>query len=329
MGAIEIRKYTPEDRGMWDAFVERARNATFLFQRGYMDYHADRFTDHSLIASQGGKTLALLPADITDDGWLHSHRGLTYGGWILPPGQTNGETLLQIFEETLEYCRKENMSGLDYKPLPFIYASEPSQEDIYALFRMGAKMSECNLSSAIDLLVPPPFHTLQRRLAKRADALAPKAECSPEKGEWDAYPFWNMLSECLAERHGAAPVHSAEELQMLRDRFPEQIRIWQALSPVTGKPAAGVCLFLTREVVHCQYICSTQEGRELNLLPWLFDRLIHQEYSDPQARGMSQRWFDFGTSNEDSGRVLNGGLLRQKFSFGATGVAYQRFRLEI
>ena len=34
----------------WDAFVGASKNGTFLLTRPYMDYHADRFTDHSLIA---------------------------------------------------------------------------------------------------------------------------------------------------------------------------------------------------------------------------------------------------------------------------------------
>ena len=44
---------------------------------------------------------------------------------------------------------------------------------------------------------------------------------------------------------------------------------------------------------------------------------------------VDRKYLDFGISNEDHGRVLNEGLLRQKFSYGATGVAYRRYRLEI
>ena len=43
---FEIRRYTPADQQEWDRYVDGARNATFLFKRGYMDYHADRFKDH-------------------------------------------------------------------------------------------------------------------------------------------------------------------------------------------------------------------------------------------------------------------------------------------
>lgn len=44
---LQIRKYTPADKAQWDKFVETSRNGTFLFRRDFMDYHADRFADHS------------------------------------------------------------------------------------------------------------------------------------------------------------------------------------------------------------------------------------------------------------------------------------------
>ena len=46
---IEIVRYTPGKASEWDAFVRKSKNATFLFYRGYMDYHADRFEDFSLM----------------------------------------------------------------------------------------------------------------------------------------------------------------------------------------------------------------------------------------------------------------------------------------
>ena len=42
---FEIIKYTPEYRQQWDEYVAKARNATFLFYRNYMDYHSDRFKE--------------------------------------------------------------------------------------------------------------------------------------------------------------------------------------------------------------------------------------------------------------------------------------------
>ena len=47
-----------------------------------MDYHNDRFKDHSLMVFKDDKLIALLPANIVDFN-LRSHQGLTYGGFLL------------------------------------------------------------------------------------------------------------------------------------------------------------------------------------------------------------------------------------------------------
>ena len=41
---------------------------------------------------------------------------------------------------------------------------------------------------------------------------------------WDEIAdFWRILELNLARRHGASPVHSLEEIQLLHDRFPDEI----------------------------------------------------------------------------------------------------------
>ena len=104
-----IERYTPALVREWDDFVGRSRNGTFLLRRGYMDYHSDRFRDCSWMAYQNGKLRAILPANIDDAGTLHSHQGLTYGGWITPVGHLDGEDLLKIFGRALEVWSKEGI----------------------------------------------------------------------------------------------------------------------------------------------------------------------------------------------------------------------------
>lgn len=130
-----------------------------------------------------------------------------------------------------------------------------------------------------------------------------------------------LLTDCLQERHGVNPVHTCEELQMLRDRFPDSIRVFVLRIDGEGTPQAGVCVYDTGIVAHAQYIATTPQARELNLLTPLFHRLISEVFA-------ARRYFDFGISTEDNGNCLNRGLLRQKFSYGATGVTYDRYSLK-
>lgn len=335
MDKISVIRYTPDRRAEWDSFVASARNATFLFLRDYMDYHADRFSDCSWLAYKGSRLAAVLPADITDDATLHSHRGLTYGGWVLPTRHIDGGDLLHIFNEAIAVWRNEGIRALDYKSMPQIYCSSPSQEDEYALFRLGARLSECNLSETIPLgarlrqgvnsdsavsdtnsALPQDFYNKLRRRALTKCSQLDFRICETDNAE----PLMHLVEQCLSERHSATPVHTTAEMQLLKDRFPHNIRFH--LLEYAGSPQAAVCIFDTGRVAHAQYIATTPTARELNLLTPLFHTLITHTYA-------SREYFDFGTSNENHGLVLNEGLLRQKASFGATGTACNRYLLSL
>lgn len=312
----KISKYRPEDGALWDDFVKASRNGTFLFERGYMDYHADRFEDCSLLAFKDGKLRALLPADLTrGDETLHTHRGLTYGGWVIPVAHFDANDMMELWEAWLEWCRTQGISRIDYKPVPWIYPAIPAQEDIYALFRSGAKITECSISSAINLEAIRPFNTQQKRNLKKGM----KVDSEIEEDALDS--FHELLTECLRERHGVKPVHSLGELKLLSERFPSHISTY-GLRTQDGLQA-GVCMYLSGQVAHCQYIASTAYGRDNGLLTRLFDYLIRR-YTEEGFR-----YFDFGTSTEDHGLVLNPGLLRQKAALGGSGVAYMRYEIEV
>lgn len=316
MAEINIIPYNPSKREEWDAFVSTSRNATFLFLRDYMDYHADRFTDMSWMAYKGNRLIAVLPANIDNDNTLYSHQGLTYGGWLLPASHLDGADLLDIFQTIIPIWREWRIDKLIYKAVPNIYHSRPSQEDIYSLFRLGAHIRETNLSMAIDLSNPGNYNKLRKRKLTGTRHWVDKVEEMETAEETMA-----LVSQCLLDRHNAVAVHSAGEIQLLKQRFPNNIKFF-GIRGDDGNLNAAVCIYDTGMVAHAQYIATDERGRELDLLTPLFTRLIQREFAD-------RAYFDFGTSNENHGKRLNRGLLRQKASFGATGVAYTTYELDI
>lgn len=312
----EIRKYTAENKKMWNDFIASSRNATFLFLREYMDYHTDRFADCSLMAFRKGKLISVLPANI-DGNTLHSHQGLSYGGWCLPPKAINGSDYSDLWTFWFDWCRENGIMNIVYKPLPSIYHLMPSQEDIYMLQRLGTVL-DSNLSSAIDLYHNPGYNKNQlRHISHLPEDVTFGHFHLNEMKKIDE--FHAMLVDCLSSRHDTLPVHSREELRLLIERLSPRILIWGAWKE--KKMQAGVCTYITPMCVHCQYIATTPKGREENLLPGLFDTMI-RHYT---AQGI--RYFDFGISNERDGQ-LNAGLNRQKTSFGASGVVYSRWMIK-
>lgn len=312
---IEIRPYTADFATRWNEFVRSSRNAVFLFERGYMDYHSDRFEDCSLIALRNGRPIALLPCCRRGDS-VSSHTGLTYGGWILPSTHVDGGLLLDVFESWLTYLRHNDVKRVDYKPVPHIYAAKPSQEDLYALWRTGFSLSGRQLSSTVDLRAPWKFDMSKRQQVRKA---LRHEYTLGESDDWNG--FWLLLSSCLSQRHNAAPVHTLEEMLLLKSRFPAHIRLFTATAP-DGAIHAGTVIYDTGHVAHSQYAATTAEGRSLYMLTALYNKLMTEVFA-------TRAYFDFGTSNEDGGLILNRGLLSQKFAMGGSGTAYDTYSLNL
>ena len=313
---IEIERYRAEMAAEWDRFVSCSRQPSFLFKRAYMDYHADRFADYSLVARRRGSIMAVLPAE--RDGKRNivtSHRGLTYGGWITPQRHFNAATMLSVFERAIEFMRRDNAESLIYTPIPYIYTVQPAEEDRYALFCLGARQTGCGLSSAIRLHSPAPLNESTRQATTLARRNGVEVA---ESVEWSV--FWQMLTVCLAERHDVKPTHSLEEMLLLRERFPENIRLFMAYAG--GCPEAGAVVYVTPQVVHTQYMATTPKGRAIKALALLI-RVLAERFAP------THHYLDFGVSTENSGRTLNRGLLLQKSGQGGLGVACPVFELRI
>lgn len=313
---MRAERYTPACRREWDEFVDASTNATFLHRRDYMEYHADRFTDASLmVRDDGGALVALFPAN-AEGTTVCSHRGLTYGGLLVGARHHDTASHLEAWQAILDALRAEGFTELIYKPVPYIYCSYPSDDDLYALFRCGARLDVCQPSSAIRLDRPLLYNHGMRQAVKRA------ARSGVTVGETDDFaPFWSLLEEVLMEHHGVRPVHTLAEMERLRSLFPGKIRLFTARD-AEGSLIGGTVIYFMRHVAHSQYIAISQQGRRLYALPALTDHIVGR-----CCEGLD--WFDFGTSCEDAGRVLNATLNAQKYGMGGRPAAYTAWRLTL
>lgn len=323
---FEIVSYEPSLRPLWDDAVRRARQASFLFERNFMDYHHTRFVDASLIILNAHhKPLALLPACIspTDAHRIESHGGLTYGGLLLLPAATVAATG-SIMQDCFNFYKSRGFQDLIYKPLPLIYHTYPAEEDLYWLFRWGATLEARAVSSVIDLRMPYPFSTLRRRKLHKAEH---EAYFKLSIDEAHLSEYWQVLTQVLQTRHATHPVHSLDEMRKLMQAFPNEIKLITALHEVKGieRVVAGCVVFLTRRVVHVQYIAASDEGCQMNALDWLF----HQVVTHFQSDAASRPWFDFGISTEHSGTVFNEGLIFQKEGMGGRAVCYDAYKVTL
>ena len=311
-----VTKYSDEDRILWDDFVGRSKNGTFLFLRSYMEYHQNRFKDSSLIVrNEKGKVVAILPANINhQEHVLSSHDGLTYGGLII--GKDMGTAMmLEVFDCIVDYLRSLGVSSLMYKTIPHIYHQYPAEEDRYALFLMGATLYRRDVLSVIKSGGRLPYQERRKRQIRKSV----KNNLSPtESDRFDA--FWIILEENLTRRYGVKPVHTVEEIIYLNNLFPDNIKLY--ICSKGREMVAGVVVFESERVAHIQYISASDRGKDIGALDLLFFYLIEEVYAD-------KPFFDFGISNEKNGQYLNVGLINQKEGFGARAVVHDYYRLEI
>jgi len=310
---ISVVPYSPEHRAPWDAFVDGSKNATFLFRRGYMDYHADRFTDASLLFLEEGRLVALLPANAFD-GAVQSHGGLTYGG-VLADARMTAARMLEVFAAFRAHYRERGFETLLYKAIPHVYHVAPAEEDLYALFRCDARLVRRDIASAIATARPLPRGKGRKWGVKHAAKLGVTV-----RETTDFETFMQIDAELLQERYGATPVHSAEEIRLLAGRFPERIRLFGAFRE--GAMIGGVIVYADRRVAHAQYIAGTPEAKECCALDAVLDHLVSEVYKD-------KAYFDFGISTEQAGHFLNEGLIQNKETWGARAIVYDFYEMDL
>lgn len=332
---ITIIPYSINRKDTWDAFIDGSKNGTFLLKRSFMDYHSDRFFDCSLLIYAGispdeefkenslttRDLVAVFPANWDEKSQtVHSHQGLTYGGLVVLPEVTQKE-VMDMMQAVIQYYHDfMQAQHLIYKPIPYIYSSIPSGEDLYALFRAGAQLHRRLVSTVVAMSHPLKMRTLRIRQSRKALDHGFYIDRMAEGDDETLREYWTLLEDVLLTHHDSHPTHTYEEMRLLMHCFPKNIKLYLVRHDQTI--VAGTVIFEWRQVAHVQYIASGDEGREFGALDLLFRHLVGERYKQYD-------YVDFGTSNEDGGRYLNEGLIFQKEGFGGRAVCYDSYEVNI
>jgi hypothetical protein len=305
---LSVKRYAAGMKEDWAHVLADSRNGIFLFDRNFIEYHGDRFTDLSAIAYLDDKPVALMPASIDSvSAHVSSHAGLTFGGVVLKR-DLRGELAITVINAVFNELKEWGAKSLTVKLLPQIFCGYPSGELEYALWRRGFSLIRRDLSSILPLQNSLQFNTVKRqniRKAERAGLSVMNASLAD---------FHNLLQTVLMTHHGVAPVHSLAELELLALRFPDQIFVRAASSG--NQIMAGALIFNYGHIWHTQYLASSQSGRALGALDLVINTVIDE------ARNKGVTYLSLGISTEAAGTVLNEGLLWQKESYGARSIVH-------
>lgn len=298
---------------LWNNFISTAKNATFLFQRDFIEYHQDRFNDYSLLIFKNEKLIAVFPANFVDNK-VYSHQGLTYGGLVV------AETMkLNVFaaclKVVLNYYKNNGFKTLQLKELPSIFSSVPNDELQYLNFILKAELIKRDTLSVINLKQKP--KPSKNRMEGYRRALKQNLVVK-EVEVFDA--FWNtILIPNLKAKHEAQPVHSLEEIKYLKSKFPQNIKQFNVYKD--NEIVAGTTIFETKHVAHSQYISGNADKNLIGSLDFLHLHLISAVFKD-------KTYFDFGMSNESQSRNINQGLQYWKEGFGARTITQDFYEID-
>jgi hypothetical protein len=310
---IEIRTYTTKDKQNWNAFIASAKNGTFLFDRDFMEYHKDRFSDYSLLCFKGKKLVAVLPANSIGN-CLYSHQGLTYGGIVFQE-DTKLFDAFEIYKSILIYLHKNKIEKLTIKVIPIFYNQLPSDELEYFMFKSNAKLLRRDVLMVIDYK-----HQLKFKKNRREGINKAKRSGLTLKIESNFDAFWNeILIPNLNNKHEVNPVHTLAEINSLAKKFPDNIQ--QVNVYKDDKLVAGSTVFLTKTTIHPQYVSGNSDKNKYGSLDLLYDYIINYYQAD-------KHYFDFNISSEDNGAIINQGLIFWKEGCGARSVVANTYEIE-
>lgn len=311
---IAVVRYDQELKRDWNCFNSASKNRLFMFDRGFMDYHSDRFTDHSLLFYKDEELIAILPMNEKGNE-LFSHGGLTYGGFITNE-KMKQHLMDECFDALLDYAKGKGIEKITYKTVPHVYHNQPAEEDRYSLFRSGANLLKIEPSTVVNLKEPlkmPKGRKAQISRAKR-EGVTVRELTAPQ----DFYSFIELENSVLAEHHNTSAVHTGEELILLQSRFPTSIHLMGAF--LHEELVAGTLLFEYGQVVHTQYMAANDTARRIGALDLIIHTVI-EKYRDDKL------WLDFGISSENGGQYLNEGLISQKEGFGGRTNVYETWNI--
>ena len=320
---FECSVYTDRDSTKWDEFVNVANNGTIFHLRRFSGYHPkDRFEDNSLLFHKNGNLAAILPACIIQDGSkksLHSHRGASFGGFVLEESSGLKETF-DLVESLKNYAHLNSFNEIILTLPPLIYLTRLSNNLDFALIKHGFSYAKREVSSVLSLK-PSLSANLKNFRAEARTAFRRAQKNGVKIKESDDYTtFYKLLESNLWTRHGVTPTHTVDELDKLKNLFPDKIELLAAFAE--RKMIAGVILIeCNPKAIIAFYICHDENYQKFRAVNFLFHDIIKR------AIQRKFKYLDFGTFTVDM--EPNWGLSRFKESFGASGLFRDTFKFEL
>lgn len=315
MNNYTLTKYQTEDYEVWNAFISKCKNATFLFHRDFMEYHNDRFEDFSLLIFEQSKLVAVLPANRVGNS-VYSHQGLTYGGLVFS-NRLKNEKLAALLDSLLDFLKNSEISAFYYHPILSFYLDRGNETLPFLLMKKGGQLYRKEMNMVVNLTLEHQISKSKLKHFKKCEKLGLQI-----REESSFKPFWEqVLVPRLQQKYQAKPVHNLEEITFLHSKFPQQIKQYCVYQD--GVLVAGITIFEFEKGVKSQYGATTDLGQKYRALDFIFISL-QKKY---QLQG--KKFFDMGLANDSNEKGFHSGLLQQKEELGCSVYSQDFYKITL
>lgn len=314
---LSIEKFNIENDKKWDDFImKESINGTFLHTRRFLNYHKDKFHDHSLLIKKNTSIVAVIPACEILEGnkrIFYSHKGSTFGGIVINSIYNNISHVDNIISILEQYLKEQEFDIIILKNTSEIFCKDNTHLLEYFYFKYDySNYSELNLY--IDLKnydsiadIKNKFSTSKRRDLKYS--LKYNLQFKALKTDQEINDFYKLLVSSLIN-HNTKPVHSHEELLDFKNSRLSDIVEFYGIY-YKDKLISGSMVFnFNNTVFHTQYLASDPVYSNYYPMNFLNYNLIKEAYIN------NFKFFSFGISTEKQGKILNTSLAQFKEGFG-------------
>lgn len=314
---MEVHRFTEKDHKLWEDFVSQANNGTIFHYLRFLSYHPqERFKSHHLIIKEKGNIVALFPA-VIEDKTVISHKGASYGGFVLRKGLGIYE-VYSCVSNLVAHLKKGGIEKIILTQTPLIYYAEPNQYIEFVLMKNDFRYKKREITAVIPLNVAEPlvvFHPDARRSTKKAMREGVRVRISE-----DFQQYYEILKNNLSMRHNVSPTHTLNELLKLKELFPEKILLFGAY--LKEKLIGGMVIFVANpRVILAFYISHNPDFQAYRPVNLLFYEVMRW------GRLQGFKYLDLGTFTLNM--EPNWGLGRFKENFNAKGFLRDTFELEL
>lgn len=309
-----IIKYNPDMEKIWEYFVNVSVNGNFQESRSFLNYHKDRFKDHSLMFYKKNDLAAVMPCNETEDSKsLISHSGATFGGIIFSDRYASITSYNWILEELNQYVTDNGFNHLELKMPSWLYMNSDKHMEIFD-YLLGLNGFSCSEEVGFYInctALEPNYEQNYAKLKKRKLKKAYKSNLTFKEitTRTEIENFYNILEENYT-KFKTKPVHTYDELILLKEQcIPGILSFYGVFSENEMIAGSMVFDFNDKKVFHTQYLASRFEYLELCPNEFLYTNLIATAHD----RGF--RFLSFGTSTLEHGAVFNEDLALFKEGF--------------